>query len=320
MRARLLCRTGELAGADFEITDEATIGRTATNSIVLPAGVVSQAHAHLFVDPETQHYVIEDLQSRNGTRVDGVPVTEQMRLGPLHVITFGERHDFIFQELNTPAGSSTRLRPEQLTAVALEPVLPAQPDLSRKLAASVGTETLAGSAGVFRVPAGLGEPVTPAARAEDDESTRTRVGPGGAFQLPKGLGEKTGAGEDVSATRTSLQANVSLQMPEALQQGSPFLIEIDDEQGRRSIGLVEGRQVAGRSPECRICLASRTLSREHAAIAVEGERVIVTDLGTANGTFVDGVRLTAPTDVRPGARITLGDRTRLTLGRVGGKA
>ena len=89
-QARFFCRTGGLAGSDHRIGAEATIGRDAENSIVLPAGVVSKRHARIVFDEAAGAYTLEDLRSRNGTNLDGRPVEGRVRLGALHVITFGE--------------------------------------------------------------------------------------------------------------------------------------------------------------------------------------------------------------------------------------
>ena len=98
MRAKLSSRSGELAGLEFEIGhEEATVGRAATNTIVLPARPVSSAHAKLVYDAEAQCYFLEDLDSLNGTEIDGTPVTGRVRLRSLHVITFAERFDFVFR-------------------------------------------------------------------------------------------------------------------------------------------------------------------------------------------------------------------------------
>src|SRR5262249_18835536 len=44
------------------------------------------------------------------------------------------------------------------------------------------------------------------------------------------------------------------------------------------------------------------VSRLHASLALNGERVVLADLGSSNGTYVDGQRLTRPTTLKPGDR------------------
>jgi hypothetical protein len=122
VRARLFCRTGELAGVDHEIGDQATIGRGTDNSLQLGAAVVSQSHARIFFDRSVSAFVLEDLDSKNGTRLDGLPVEGVRRLGAVHVVTFGEAHDFIFVAEppdvapNRPVGdAATRRHPRRCT-------------------------------------------------------------------------------------------------------------------------------------------------------------------------------------------------------------
>jgi DNA-binding NtrC family response regulator len=47
----------------------------------------------------------------------------------------------------------------------------------------------------------------------------------------------------------------------------------------------------GQGPACRLQLTDRHVSRRHAALDVTDGRVRITDLGSTNGTFVDGVRI-----------------------------
>lgn len=62
----------------------------------------------------------------------------------------------------------------------------------------------------------------------------------------------------------------------------------------------------GRSHEAGIHLDDRSVSRQHAAIRYEDQRYWVIDLGSANGTFVNGVALTAARVLNDGDRLQLG--------------
>ena len=48
------------------------------------------------------------------------------------------------------------------------------------------------------------------------------------------------------------------------------------------------------------------VSRLHASLVVDGGRVVLADLGSSNGTYVNGRRLTRPTTLKPGDRIDIG--------------
>jgi two-component system, NtrC family, response regulator HydG len=47
--------------------------------------------------------------------------------------------------------------------------------------------------------------------------------------------------------------------------------------------------LVGQSPSCQIRLTDRATSRRHASLELSGRRLRITDLGSRNGTFVDGV-------------------------------
>ena len=100
MPARLFCKIGELAGSDFLIDREATIGRLLENEITLHPTFISGEHARIYFDTEENSYLLEDLGSSNGTMLDGMEVTEPMRLDRLHVITLAGQFDFIFQHVS----------------------------------------------------------------------------------------------------------------------------------------------------------------------------------------------------------------------------
>lgn len=76
-------------------------------------------------------------------------------------------------------------------------------------------------------------------------------------------------------------------------------------QGRAAL-LGEDEVVIGRSPYCSLVLEQDTLSRLHATVQMVGEDVELSDLGSSNGTFLNGERVGAPVKVRPGDEIRLG--------------
>ncbi|MFQ5869500.1 MAG: FHA domain-containing protein, partial [Candidatus Zixiibacteriota bacterium] len=71
--------------------------------------------------------------------------------------------------------------------------------------------------------------------------------------------------------------------------------------------LSEGRYILGRSPQSDLVMDDSTVSRRHAQIeVVDRENIILTDLGSHNGTTVNGHRVTAPAEVRLGDILTFG--------------
>jgi DNA-binding winged helix-turn-helix (wHTH) protein len=61
---------------------------------------------------------------------------------------------------------------------------------------------------------------------------------------------------------------------------------------RREWPLVEGSNLIGRDHECLVRIDSATLSRRHARLIVAGAGTTLEDLGSKNGTMVNGRRVT----------------------------
>ena len=78
--------------------------------------------------------------------------------------------------------------------------------------------------------------------------------------------------------------------------GKAFLVRPDDP----SPALV------GKGPACTVLLTDPEVSRRHASLEAEGAALRIVDLGSTNGTFVNG---------QPVRRVTLADGTQVTLGR-----
>jgi hypothetical protein len=64
--------------------------------------------------------------------------------------------------------------------------------------------------------------------------------------------------------------------------------------------------VVGRSRDCDVVLAEASVSGRHTRFAWEGQRIRVEDLGSANGTWVDGARVLTAL-IRPGDDVRLGE-------------
>ena len=69
------------------------------------------------------------------------------------------------------------------------------------------------------------------------------------------------------------------------------------------------RVVVGRSPDCDCVVPEDCASRRHAELWREGGRWFLRDLGSRNGTRLNGMLVAGPVEVRAGDRVSLGGAT-----------
>jgi hypothetical protein len=69
------------------------------------------------------------------------------------------------------------------------------------------------------------------------------------------------------------------------------------------------RFTIGREPACDMTLPDRTVSRWHASLKREDDGWLLTDLGSTNGTRLNGWRVNAPISVAPGDLVSFGAAT-----------
>jgi hypothetical protein len=71
--------------------------------------------------------------------------------------------------------------------------------------------------------------------------------------------------------------------------------------------IPEGETTVGREAGNGLSLVTEsTVSRRHAAIVKSGSDLLVRDLGSSNGTYVNGVKITSDTVLRPGDQVQFG--------------
>lgn len=80
----------------------------------------------------------------------------------------------------------------------------------------------------------------------------------------------------------------------------------DDE--RREFPLGAAKTILGRRQDCHLRIPTRDVSRRHCEVSYDDQEVTVRDLGSSNGTFVNGKRV-AETTLQPGDRLSVGPVT-----------
>ncbi len=74
----------------------------------------------------------------------------------------------------------------------------------------------------------------------------------------------------------------------------------------RAIVLPSGSYTIGRSSACDIALDGSQASRRHARITVSDRSATIEDMGSTNGVYLNGTRITAPEQLRDGDRVVVG--------------
>jgi ATP-binding cassette subfamily B protein len=103
--------------------------------------------------------------------------------------------------------------------------------------------------------------------------------------------------------------------PNAGDSSTAPVVELTDPQGTRSF-VVDGLLDIGRAGPG-VEVRDATVSSRHLRLEPVGGGIVVTDVGSANGTFVDGQRITAPVRVGPGATVAFGSSTLRVLAPAG---
>jgi DNA-binding winged helix-turn-helix (wHTH) protein len=90
--------------------------------------------------------------------------------------------------------------------------------------------------------------------------------------------------------------------------------------GKQEFVLENGDNLLGRDADAQVCVDHPSVSRQHAKIVLRSGRATLEDLESRNGTFVNGRRLDAPTELKHGVVIGLGPITLTFVSRSGSRS
>ncbi len=80
----------------------------------------------------------------------------------------------------------------------------------------------------------------------------------------------------------------------------------------KSFPLSKSEIIVGRDATCDIVINDPEISRRHARLSLQGDVYLLDDLGSTNGTFVDGQRLMGPHPLQPGDLILFGENVSMS--------
>lgn len=78
------------------------------------------------------------------------------------------------------------------------------------------------------------------------------------------------------------------------------------EENVAKFSLRHGEYIIGRDHGCQVSIDVEGISRHHARLTFHGYELVIEDLGSANGIFIEGVRIQLPTRIRPDQQIEIG--------------
>lgn len=280
MKARLFCTTGLFSGANFEFAQEATIGKSKGNSIMLTPPIISNRHARIYYDAKWQCYVLEDLSSRNGTQVDGVRVKKKEKLEALNIITFAQKFDFIFQVVDNyerrPAAKASR----------------------KETATAAGVKSRIKKTGIKPL-ADKDETVeTLPADKKTNGKTMLEAAPVRVVPVEKAAPVRNG--------KTLIE---SIAVGKKAPAAQPvFLLEINSKgRATQTFRLKNGDNLLGRSAECEIAIDDPSISRRHAVVTVADGKVLVKDLGSRNHTFIGKQTVAVEAEIQLDTKLRFGN-------------
>lgn len=100
----------------------------------------------------------------------------------------------------------------------------------------------------------------------------------------------------------------AIKAPEVDHHAEVHCLEIKDEElGRKTIIIESTSARVGRMAPADIVIPHKSISREHCMIGLASDALLVTDLNSTNGTYVDGERISRATIVPIGSIIQVGE-------------
>ncbi|MFC5865222.1 FHA domain-containing protein [Acidicapsa dinghuensis] len=276
------------------------IGRAEDCDLQLPQLEISGHHARLI--RQSDQYWIEDTNSSNGVYINGVriPASQPTHIPPGAVVTLGRQIPLLWPQ-TTPV------------------TLPAQPNRSGSASASAGNS---GSVPKPSIPPPLpGSRVITIGRAPGSDKQvdlpivsweHARI----VFENGQPILEDLGSRNhtyidriDTPVQRAPLDPNSTVYLGSYKIAVKELLNAQRVTVGEAAFNKVEFRgnsMVIGRDPQADVPLDFPMVSWHHARLTREANGILVEDLGSRNGTFVGGIRVSGKVLAKPGQEIGLG--------------
>ena len=99
---------------------------------------------------------------------------------------------------------------------------------------------------------------------------------------------------------------VTVEGVEEARPDTPVLT-LSGPEGKHRFAMVGDEIIIGRAPSCDIAIGHKSISRRHLRIAMEGDHFVAEDLGSQNGTRINGKKIAGPTAFQKGDKLQMSD-------------
>ncbi|MCC5855064.1 MAG: FHA domain-containing protein [Idiomarina sp.] len=303
----MLLISGNSISGDVTLTEGTTsVGRGPQNKLILTAEFISGTHAQ-FVK-QGNEVTIEDLGSTNGTYLNGhkIPVKEPVRVVNGMQIAFGDVEKASFTvEINLTETDALKTQvastPEQdpRTQVSAQAVSADdhstrvfRPKTEFSIGRAVGNDIAIDSPVVSSVHLKIKRATDGSWHAHDNKSTN-----GTYLNSPNNR---------MNEFRIEPGQTIYLGSYKLLSDRILSILKNDKVEKAGRIKVSKDTVIIGRNPDADVAVSHPSVSWRHAKLTKSGDHYIVEDLGSTNGTYVNGARITRPTELKKNDEILLG--------------
>lgn len=260
----------------ISVHDEMTVGRAADADLVISGGAVSRLHATLHI--ANSQLLVTDNNSANGTFVNG----KRVGSAPLRV------------------GDIVSFDTEAFEVTGAGPASPDPGDQTLVRPLSGGQNESGAKRLVTRIDGSVDD-APPSAESVESVVAKTQV-----LTAEEAPGTAAWQAAEVAVSGTLVMEGADLAVIDKAALDNDYLLGLDEPVLDRQFRLNKARMTVGRSPLNDLIIKADSVSSHHAEIEKTREGWVIRDIGSSNGTEVNGLEGDTFT-LQPGDKVRLGD-------------